>query len=327
MTTALLDPPPPVSEPVDDGTRREFLAGGLALSLGLSACGGQGGDPAGEGRRFTDSLGRVVRIAERPRRIVALHDNSAGQALLSIGAPVVGLVERDGRFDVSLDPYDLSSVTGLGDYQEIDVEQAAALRPDLVVGMVFRGQYSHGVDVEVLQRIAPTVILEADRPVDAYMRDIATLTGREEAAARQRERFEGEFAQLESELGGRARTLELALVFRLPDGGVSLLSTADPKPVLKLAARLGAQVRAQPGELSGERLLDLDADIVLYEPDGDPSALALWPRVSAVREGQAFEVPKLQGNDHASFLRAVPVLRRVLVDAEPVTRQPEGGAR
>jgi len=73
MSPAVLDQPRTLPETVDDGTRREFLAGGLALSLGLAACGGDDGvvgdEPASSFPRTVEHAGGATRIPARPTRV------------------------------------------------------------------------------------------------------------------------------------------------------------------------------------------------------------------------------------------------------------------
>lgn len=75
MTTALLAPPtqtvadpPDRLDPVDDGTRREFIAGGIALSLGLAACGDEDSGFDGAATRRVRHARGVTDVPTDPKR-------------------------------------------------------------------------------------------------------------------------------------------------------------------------------------------------------------------------------------------------------------------
>lgn len=82
---------------------------------------------------FTDGSGKTVELAEPPTRIIA-HAYAAA-ALMAFGIEPVGVyADMPITDDVGLQGVDLSGVEVLGEeWGKIDVEAAAALRPDLIV--------------------------------------------------------------------------------------------------------------------------------------------------------------------------------------------------
>ncbi|MGF1662648.1 MAG: ABC transporter substrate-binding protein [Kineosporiaceae bacterium] len=316
--------------PVDELTRRRLLGGGLALgAVAVAACGDDDPDassspePSRDRQAFTDSLGRTVEIPRRPQRIVSLHQFTSGEALLSIGAPLVGLApdEADGFAPAITAEYDLSDVESVGMFSEVDLEDVARLRPDLIVAYSSRGVlYPENLDIGELQRIAPTVALDEETRRDEFMDLVGTITGLQDEVTRQREQFEAELSELRAELGDSAADPTVAMVaYYEPD--VLLLSDVHPIPYVTIPLDLGLRQPALAASeelyvtLSVERVTDIEADLVTYEPVGDPSALALWDRLPAVRAGQAHEVPTVPGNSYASCRTALEVLRPLLLSA------------
>ncbi|MEU4573442.1 ABC transporter substrate-binding protein [Nonomuraea sp. NPDC023979] len=118
-----------------------------ALSVVLAGCGSAetGGNAAGTGTaaasaapagpwQFTDGSGKVVKADKTPTRIIA-HAGEAA-ALMSFGLKPVGIyADESVKTDANLKDLDLTGIEILGEeWGKIDVEKAAALRPDLIVG-------------------------------------------------------------------------------------------------------------------------------------------------------------------------------------------------
>jgi len=102
--TALVAAPP-----VDDGTRRELLAAGLALSLGLAACGeddGAGGATGAPGDGFPVTIRHhfgTTTFASAPERVVALDAAGLLDPVLALGVRPVGAAQvAKGRFPTVL---------------------------------------------------------------------------------------------------------------------------------------------------------------------------------------------------------------------------------
>ncbi|GAA3519528.1 ABC transporter substrate-binding protein [Aeromicrobium panaciterrae] len=108
----------------------------LLLASTLAACGSTsaGDADAGEGPwSFTSGNGDTVKLDKTPQRIIASGAEAA--ALISFGIRPVGLYAVGPiKDDPNLKDLDLSGITILSEtWGEIDVEKAAALKPDLIV--------------------------------------------------------------------------------------------------------------------------------------------------------------------------------------------------
>lgn len=320
--TLAIDRPDLLQPVVDDGTRRELLAAGLLLGLGLAGCGDDADEPARPARQgFTDSVGRRVDIPTRPRRIVSLHEPTSGAALLSVGAPVIGMVKDP---ELPYRPYDHSRIRGVGTFAEPDLETIAALRPDLIVAYSAGGKlFPEDVRIDKLQRIAPTIAFAEDVPVDRYMAAVAAISGLDDEVARQRSAYERDLADLRAAVP-HASDLTV-VVAGGSDSGAYVFAANNPTPSAAIPLAIGArpatvaQRKSADGSyvmLSAERLADIRADVILYDSFGKQiTDLALWDRLPAVRAGQAHLVPTMYGASYANYRRMIAPLREVLQGA------------
>jgi iron complex transport system substrate-binding protein len=114
-----------------------IAATGLLAAGTLAACGsGSDADAAGDGGpwTFTDGSGKTVELESTPTRIIA-HSHAAA-ALMSFGIRPVGIyADTPVEEDPGLEDLDLTGIEIIGEtWGEIDVEKAAELTPDLIVG-------------------------------------------------------------------------------------------------------------------------------------------------------------------------------------------------
>ncbi|MFI7611697.1 ABC transporter substrate-binding protein [Nonomuraea terrae] len=137
-----------------------------ALSVALTACGAANttGAATTGSWSFTDGSGKVVTAVRTPTRIIA-HAGEAA-ALMSFGIKPVGVyADESVKTDPNLKDLDLTGIEILGqEWGKIDVEKAAALRPDLIVGDWWPAEKAHsgleeGVDEKSkkLAELAPVV--------------------------------------------------------------------------------------------------------------------------------------------------------------------------
>ncbi|MFC7535246.1 ABC transporter substrate-binding protein [Actinoplanes sp. GCM10030250] len=140
-----------------------------ALSILLAGCGSSDSSEdtaaaASEGWSFPDGSGTVVKADKVPTRIIA-HAGEAA-ALMSFGIKPVGIYADEAvKTDPNLKSLDLTGIEILGEeWGKIDVEKAAALRPDLIVGDWWPAEKAHsgleeGVDEKSkkLADLAPVV--------------------------------------------------------------------------------------------------------------------------------------------------------------------------
>ncbi|HWH01971.1 MAG TPA: ABC transporter substrate-binding protein [Pilimelia sp.] len=160
-------------------TRRRLLFGGsAALGLLLTGCGddtgasraaeGGGATPESTGPwEFTDDRGTKISLPRRPQRIVAqVH---AAAALWDFGVRPVGVFGPqkgpDGAKDPQLGNVDPGAVTSVGaSFGEFHLEQYAALKPDLVVTIMYGSAlwYVPTESQSKIESLAPIVGIKLD---------------------------------------------------------------------------------------------------------------------------------------------------------------------
>lgn len=161
---------------IDDATRREFLIGAAGLLLLPAACSsGEDDRASGETRAVEHALG-TTQVPLEPRRVVSLTGSSDMDALLALGfepvAAGANYPAEDGgyRFGYWLEPDETEGIEPVTIRPEPNIEQIAALAPDLIVG------HSSGLEsiYDRLSEFAPTVAHEYtsrwDRAIRLYGR-------------------------------------------------------------------------------------------------------------------------------------------------------------
>lgn len=148
-----------VPEIENDLTRRDFLIGAGLLAL-ASGCGG--GEEAANGGEETSSQTRTIEhkygateISGTPERVVATS-NGDGDLMLALGLTPITI--RAYSDEITVGPW---MEEALGDaqpevlpaFEELNFEQIAALRPDLILGTTYLSQEEY----ETLSEIAPTI--------------------------------------------------------------------------------------------------------------------------------------------------------------------------
>ncbi|WP_067488011.1 ABC transporter substrate-binding protein [Actinomadura hibisca] len=137
-----------------------LAAGMLALSLGLTACGGDGdgGEEAGAAatREVTDATGAKVQVPVQPKRVVVLNETDLDSAL-ALGVQPVGVT--NGRFAKDVPGYLKSKLTGdytvVGDLSTPAMDKVTQAQPDLILA----GFIPDAKIVEQLKKITPATVL------------------------------------------------------------------------------------------------------------------------------------------------------------------------
>jgi iron complex transport system substrate-binding protein len=345
----------PTYTPADDGTRREFVLGGLLLgTLLLAGCGdseSSSPDPSAARDGFPVTITHKygsTQIPTQPKRVVSLgftdHD-----ALLALGVTPVALGADESsagqRFGVWPWAHDK-----LGDakpevlsYTEINIEKVAALRPDLITG------FSSGMtkqEYALLSKIAPTVAQSkqyADyfAPWQEVVRTAGRVLGRTAQANELVQKVDAGFARAREqhpEFAGASAVYAGVLgdgqyYAESPTGArVAILTSLGftiPQAVVA-AARSKFYVT-----VSQERLDLLDHDVLVWEIGDSKKALAaiedseIYQQLEVAREGRDVFVqdPILAGamalisvlSLQVVLDRLVPMLATAL-DGDPATR-------
>ncbi|MCX8995536.1 ABC transporter substrate-binding protein [Rhizobiaceae bacterium BDR2-2] len=227
---------------------------------------------AQETRPFTDDTGRTVAVPARPARIASLHDIDITIPLVELG---VVPAASHGRIGLDGKPYlrsgallagvdfDNSDMLYIGS-TDIDIEALAEARPDLIVTATGRP-----TPVDILERIAPTVVLDATRlgAPHVYAR-LAELTGTQARLSVLERRYRSGIEALKravetdkvtvsvlQPLNGKVNTYHTyrSLGRVLRDAGFRFPALIDSIPE-------GGRI-----EISAERLPELDADFI-FDP-------------------------------------------------------------
>lgn len=314
MSTALLEstctPPTDDLEIIDDATRREFVAGLAATGL-LAACGGVDGEGAPEQSASTRSiihLGGTTEITGIPTRVIALDGGEDLEAMLLLGVTPLAAGDAnvtndgDGYFDYIENAYDLDAVEVVPGRDAANLEQVAALRPDLIVASA--DFYTEIYDD--LSRIAPTVIADRNGGTAAMLATIAEALGVPDRVDTILDRYEQRRAEA-------AATLPAGLQVSLASSDGSTFfyfywpSTGERQFAADVLAELGVlrplhqrdaagadEVSDGAVDVSNERLDLLDGEYLLLYPGGvtadELSATVardpLWQSLGAVRNGR-----------------------------------------
>jgi iron complex transport system substrate-binding protein len=303
-----------VVTPIDAGvSRRRLLAGTAALGalLGLPAC----GDDDAPARRtpepgwsFIDARGVHVELPRRPERIVAYV--GAAAVLWDYGVRPIGIFgpqrRDDGTPDSTVGNIDLASVGSAGeDYEALDFEAMAALRPDLVVtGMTgATGMWVIADDaVDRVTQIAPLVALQsygvpAEHIVAGYERFARLLGAATDAPELMNARVRLQQATTAARAAIAAKPNLRVLVTYADEGGLSIARPSEFPDLLSFRALGLDLVEPEGGDqyyetLSWEQAGRYPADLILHDtrafslqPD-QLTAFPTWTALPAVQAGQ-----------------------------------------
>lgn len=264
-----------------------------------------------------DEPGRSVDVPAQPQRIVALQEFGPGEAVLALGGPLVGLTvdsDIDEFNPPTAEAYDLSGVEPVGGYATLNVAAIRALQPDLILADAIGGEYFHDVEIEILQAVAPTVVLDGMLGNAGYHDKVARLLGREDELERQRTAYERRVEEIRAEL---PEGLSVVLTSGIFEGNVSVYSASNPNPLLAAVLDLGLDMPAiteppAPSDIdiqvSPELILEENfaSDVVLVEDRGpEVTQTPLWSRLPAAEAGQVHEVPTPAGTSYRTALDIV----------------------
>lgn len=284
----------------------------FAMALVLAACSAPAAPPgtaapsrsAATGGDFPRTISHAAgetTIPQPPDRVVVL-DTGELDSMVALGIVPVGAVRapvEDGLLDY-LAP-ELGGVTELvGTIDEPNLEQIAALEPDLILSSVLR----HEDIYDELSQIAPTVFTETVGV--AWKENLAVhaeAIGQEERAAEMLADYEARAAQLGERLEAELGELPTISVVRFLPGETRLYQKANfigtvledvglPRPESQDVDEFALVISEEQIELA-------DGDVIFvtsYGPaeetfEGEFTDNPLWERLSAVQADRVFEVP------------------------------------
>ncbi len=317
MTLLLERAPRPVPDVHDDATRREFIVGGVAASLLVVAgCGTDeeqsddaapptternGAFPVAIGHKF----GRTE-ISAEPQRVVSVGFTDQ-DAILSLGVVPVGIRDFYGDQPNAVWPWGQQRV---GDAtpevlsaEELNFEQIAALRPDLIIGV------SSGMtddDYATLSEIAPTLAQPAAfADLGVPWQEQTLLAGRALGRVEQAEQLVGDLEARFETIRKEHPEFEAATIFTGITGDGEYYPYGPQDPRARFFTSLGFEVPAEIDDLAGDdsfatisdEQFDLvQADLIVWivnTPDhlARLESLPIYQQLPAVREGRDILLP------------------------------------
>lgn len=257
-------------------------------------------------RPFEHRMG-ITCVPETPQRIVTLHSMNLAYPIMELGVTPVGSAnwyKEDGSIQWFLpEDYDTSNIAPLGFFRDVDVEEVAALNPDLIVGYM-----GNDDGFERFAEIAPAVNLDVfDRPIKEVLFDIADLVNRTDEAQLLEAAFNAQAAEIRADASDDiARTtvsfiqhVNMADAFFPATMSFGLPVIIDELGIQRSPVELG--VGSDREFKSIEALSDHVADVIIhYVPDMQPDGssenhdvLMSWPVtpfLPAVQERQIYPV-------------------------------------
>ena len=274
------------------GTSRSAgLFGAVLLLLSLAACGG--GEPRGGGR----PAGEAAATAP-PQRIISFSPSST-EVLYAIGAfdRVVAVSQYD-EF-----PPEVARLPRVGGWSNTNMEQVAALRPDLII---ITEAHVPFVKDKLDTLGVRTVVVGGVSIGDVYdgMEKIGAATGREEAARRLIEETRAKLEVVRGRTRDLPRPRVLCIADRLPGTLRGLYAATEGSFIVELIKVAGGDSIAPPsekgfGQISKEAIVELDPDVIIdMAQSSNDSELAENPQevwgelsqVKAVREGRVYSL-------------------------------------
>ncbi|WP_341487633.1 ABC transporter substrate-binding protein [Pararhizobium sp. A13] len=268
---------------------------------------------AQETRTFNDDAGRTVTVPARPTRIASLHDIDITIPLIELGViPAashgrVGLhgtpYIRSGALLTGVD-FDSSGMIYVGS-NDIDLETLAETKPDLIINATGRP-----TPVEALEKIAPTVVIDATRlgAPHVYAR-LAELTGTQAKLAVLDRRYRSGIAALKQAVDTSSITVS---VFQPLNGKINTYHTyrALGRVLRDAGFRFPKVIDAIPEgeriEVSAERLPEFDANFI-FDPYRTDTGGTSADEIAAMEEVMP---------DFCNFLKACREGRYIMVSRE-----------
>jgi iron-desferrioxamine transport system substrate-binding protein len=321
-----------------------------ALGAVLAGCGSAAAPPPAEAAEatgpwsFTDGSGAVVTAERTPTRIIA-HAGEAA-ALMSFGIRPVGIyADEPVATDPNLKDLDLAGIEVLGEeWGKIDVEKAAALRPDLIVADWWPAEKAHsgleeGVDEKSkkLAELAPVVGASQGRSIvelaEGY-EDLAESLGAavdDPAIAANKQRFEEAVTRFKEAVAAKPGLSVLAMS---PSDDQVYVANPEYAPELLDLQSWGLQVinpdSPDPAfpyweNLSWENADKYQPDLILWDGRSfTPTANAEWGakqptwfQIGAARAGAVVAWPAFWMHTYGDFATELDLLTEAVRAADP----------
>ena len=281
------------------GSLRAALVTSVAVpALLLTGCSGPddsagSGETAGTGSAasgpwsYTDATGATVEKDTTPKRVVVLNDIAI--SFVEYGLQPVGTfgqltMAKDQRFA----DLDTDGITQLGDaYGDIDLEELAALQPDLVVTSVYPKDEQGTLDdtqpgygfkdkeqEQQIEAIAPVVQVKWGGKGEDVIEEIADLAESLGAPESKVEAAEQRFDTAEDTLEQAAKQSDVSVVSMFADGSGAYVTRPTDEPSLQMYSAVGVDfLTPKPkgfdgGIYSWENAGQITGDVLLLSQQG-----------------------------------------------------------
>jgi iron complex transport system substrate-binding protein len=270
-----------------------------ASPTATSAAADPTGEPAAAVDLSRDDLDRAVNLPESAERIVALSP-SVVELMFAVGATPVG---RPSSADF---PPEAAEVASFGESRTPNVEELAAMEPDLIIAdallhQTIANDLSSQLGVPIF-----AVRVASFEDVTAGLRKVGALTGNAEAGETAAADLEARLAEIQADLPTEGPTV-LVLVAAGPNQFIAARGNTYLGDVL---AQLGAKnlVTDEPenfgypgfSDYSLERIIERDPDIIITASIGGPpgtpktsdilKGVPAFSSLRAVQQNRVFEV-------------------------------------
>ncbi|MCM3714042.1 ABC transporter substrate-binding protein [Alkalihalobacillus oceani] len=253
----------------------------------------------GAGVTVTDFAGREVGLEQTPRRLVSLVQADA-EIVQALGGEVVGrpTVQNQQVSEA------LQGAEEVGTAHDIDFEKVVSLQPDLVIGHAELNRK----DVDMFASLGIPVVLTSGNSYDDVLQAVelyGRILGKEEQAGELLASLDVD----QLELTPLAEEVKALIIFGSADTMMAALPSSLSGDLLALAGGLNIaeglpQIEHYPqyAQLSMERVLEADPDIVYFIAHGDAEAVkeqfeaevksnSSWQHLQAVEQGRLVILP------------------------------------
>ncbi|MFD9909837.1 ABC transporter substrate-binding protein [Streptomyces sp. NPDC059063] len=291
------------------GTHRRLalVAGALALTTALSACGSSDDKDSGSGSGRTHTVKTAmgdVKVPVHPKRVVVL-DTAELDSAITLGVKPVGAthVEASGGFPGYLPKDKVAGIKDVGEMLNPNMEVIAGLKPDLILTSKIR----HGAKYDALKKIAPTVMTETTGyPWKENFQVHADALGRKTEAKKTVADYAAHAEKVTTAIGGpkKAKETEVNIVRFVEGADIRVYGEQSYIATLLKDVGLGRaplSKKAKDGfsyDLSPEKIDLADTDVIFRSTYGDPKKAkqtqtvgsGLWKNMKAVKSGNVHVV-------------------------------------
>ncbi|OIH94404.1 ABC transporter substrate-binding protein [Curtobacterium sp. MCBA15_001] len=264
-----------------------LLAGCSSTGTTASSADGGGSSAADRAWSYEDATGTTVKVDHTPKRVVVLNDLAI--SFVQYGLHPVGTfgqltMASDARFK----GLDTKGITQLGkSYGDIDLEQLAALRPDLVVTSVYPTDAKGTLDPKApaygfkdaeqqrqVAAIAPVVQVKWGGKGLDVINDVTGLAESLGAEQSKVDAAEKRFDTAKTKLETVAKEQDLRVVSMYADGDGAYVTRPSDEPTLQMYSDFGVDlVTPKPegfywGIYSWENAGQISGDVLLLSQQG-----------------------------------------------------------